>query len=150
MNNPKSFICVKILKFFDVDPGWTNSDPGWKKAGSTTCMLPDWKKRGENRGGISHYLDHAGLWPVGGPGPAEGPAHPAASSWPAPRRANLRTGTTVALPLAALLIIWTNGRQVGAVTCSSKIHRGFSNVIVIADVAAEAVAVGNNIVVVGF
>jgi hypothetical protein len=104
--------------------------------------------------GMSHYLDHAGLWPVGGPGPAEGPAHPAASSstsgWPAPRRANLRTGTTVALPLAALLIFWTNGRQVGVAISSREIHRGFSYVVVIADVAVEAVAVGNNIVVVGF
>jgi hypothetical protein len=109
------------------------------------------EKTRENLPDITHYLDHAGLWPVGGPGPAEGPAHPAASSWPAPRRANLRTGTTVALPLAALLIIWTNGGQAGgAVICSRKIQGGFSNVVVIADVAAEAVAVGNNSVVVGF
>jgi hypothetical protein len=25
---------VKILKFFDADPGWKNSDLGWKKSGS--------------------------------------------------------------------------------------------------------------------
>jgi hypothetical protein len=53
--------------------------------------------------------------------------------------------------LAALLIVWTNGGQAGgAVIGCGKIHCGFSNVVVIADVTAEAVAVGNNIVVVGF
>jgi hypothetical protein len=38
MNNPdhiseslKTIFGVKILKFFDVDLGWKNSDPGWKK-----------------------------------------------------------------------------------------------------------------------
>jgi hypothetical protein len=40
----KQFVVVKILKFFDVDPGWKNFgsrirdgknlDPGWKKFGS--------------------------------------------------------------------------------------------------------------------
>ncbi len=39
MNNPdhiseslETIFGVKILKFFDADPGWKkNSDPGWKK-----------------------------------------------------------------------------------------------------------------------
>ncbi len=33
---------VKILKFFDADPGsrWKNSDPGWKKFGSG-INIPD-------------------------------------------------------------------------------------------------------------
>ncbi len=43
MNNPdhiyerlKTIFWVKILKFFDVDPGWKNSDPGFgmEKVGS--------------------------------------------------------------------------------------------------------------------
>ncbi len=52
--------------------------------------------------------------------------------------------------MATLLIVWTNGRQAGgAVIGCRDIHRGF-RYVVIADVAAEAVAVGNNIVVVGF
>ncbi len=31
---------VKILKFFDADPGWKNSDPGGKKIGSG-INIPD-------------------------------------------------------------------------------------------------------------
>ncbi len=38
MNNPdhiseslETTFGVKILKFFDADPGWENLDPGWKK-----------------------------------------------------------------------------------------------------------------------
>jgi hypothetical protein len=39
MNNPDHFsenietvfFWVKILIFFDTDPGWKNSNPGWKK-----------------------------------------------------------------------------------------------------------------------
>jgi hypothetical protein len=41
LNNPEHIydslettFWVKILKFFDADPGWTNSYPGWKKFGS--------------------------------------------------------------------------------------------------------------------
>ncbi len=41
MNNPdhisesfETIILVRILKFFDADPGWKNLDPGWKKMGS--------------------------------------------------------------------------------------------------------------------
>ncbi len=26
----ETFFWVKILKFFDADPGWKNLDPGWK------------------------------------------------------------------------------------------------------------------------
>jgi hypothetical protein len=40
----KQLFLVKILKFFDVvrDPGWKNSDPGWKKVGSGIRInIPD-------------------------------------------------------------------------------------------------------------
>jgi hypothetical protein len=61
MNNPdhiseslETIFWVKILKFFDADPGsgmktnrtwdpgWKNSDPGWKKFGSGSMInIPD-------------------------------------------------------------------------------------------------------------
>ncbi len=48
MNNPahiswssgKPFFWLKILKFFDADPGLKKSDPGWKKVGSATQLVP--------------------------------------------------------------------------------------------------------------
>jgi hypothetical protein len=49
MNNPDhiSEVWVKILKFFDADPGWKNSDPGSAilvRIKENISQITQWKK----------------------------------------------------------------------------------------------------------